>query len=209
MPVMTSPARPLQERDRMTITARLFPRNPGAGRPAALMAGLALSLTGCASAGVPAASAPASTAGAATSPASASSTPGAPAVTSRGTTACTLVTRQDASTALGAAVGPGKSATAQGGSRCVYGDGALIVSTDAQGKTAYDQGRAAMTSAPKGTWAVVRGLGDGAFVSHGGFVASVEFYQGATMVSVILSGSQPPPPTAAALAVARAAAARM
>jgi hypothetical protein len=119
------------------------------------------------------------------------------------------VTQQDARTALGAAVGPGKSATAQGGSRCVYGDGALIVSTDAQGKTAYDQGRAAITSAPKGTWAVVHGLGDAAFVSHGGLVASVEFYKGATMVSVILSGSQSPPPTAAALTIARAAAARM
>jgi hypothetical protein len=48
----------------------------------------------------------------------------------------------------------------------------------------------------------------GAFVSHGGLVASVEFYKGATMVSVLLSGSQPPP-TAAALTIARAAARRM
>jgi hypothetical protein len=193
----------------MTIRTKLFPRHAGSGRPAALLAGLALSLAGCASAGAPAASAPTPAAGAATSAASASSTAGAPAAASAGASACTLVTQQDARTALGASVGPGKAATAQGGSRCVYGDGALIVSTDAQGKTAYDQGRAAIASAPKGTWAVVRGLGDGAFVSHGGLVASVEFYKGATMVSVILSGSQPPPPTAAALTIARSAVARM
>ncbi len=83
------------------------------------------------------------------------------------------------------------------------------MSTDAQGKTAYDQGRAAIKSAPAGTWAEVSGLGDGAFVSHGGLVASVEFYKGATMVSIILSGSKPPTPTAAALIVARAAVAGM
>ena len=120
-----------------------------------------------------------------------------------------VVTEQDASTALGAPAGPGESAVVPGGSRCIYGKGALIASTDAQGKTAYDKGRAAIRSAPAGIWALVSGLGDGAFVTHGGLIASIEFYQGATMVSIILSGSAPPPPTTAVLTIARAAAARM
>jgi len=193
----------------MTITAKAPPRHARSGLPAALLAGLALSLTGCADAGAGGASPSAPSAGTVTSAGRTGSAPGAPAAAIKGMSACTLVTEQDASTALGTAAGPGKSAVASGGSRCIYGSGALIVSTDAQGKTAYDKGRAAIKSAPAGTWAQVSGLGDGAFVTHGGLTASVEFYKGATMVSIILSGSAPPPPTAAALTIARAAAARM
>jgi hypothetical protein len=46
-------------------------------------------------------------------------------------------------------------------------------------------------------------------VSHGGPVASVEFYKGSTLVAIILSGSGTSAPVDAALAVARAAAARI
>lgn len=193
----------------MSITTKAFPLRGGSGLPAALLAGLALSLTGCASTGVSSASPPAPSAGTATSAGRTGDAPGTPKAAAAGKSACALVTEQDASTALGTPAGPGKSTVVPGGSRCVYGDGALIVSTDAQGKTAYDKGRAAIKSAPAGTWADVSGLGDGAFVTHGGPIASVQFYKGTTMVSIILSGSEPQPPTAAAVALARAAVARM
>ena len=173
----------------MTITTSALPLRAGSGLPAVLVAGLALCLTGCAGGG--GASSPGQPAGTATSAGKTSTASGAPAAAVRGVSACTLVTEQDASTALGAAAGPAKSAVVAGGSRCIYGNGALIVSTDAQGKTAYDKGRAAIKSAPSGTWAQVSGLGDGAFVAHGGPIASVEFYKGTTMVSIILSGSGP------------------
>jgi hypothetical protein len=123
--------------------------------------------------------------------------------------ACALVTQQDASTALGTTTGPGIAASAPGGSRCVYGNGALIVNTDAQGKTAYDQGRAAIRTAPAGSWADVHDLGDAGFVSHGGPIASVEFYKGTVLVSIILSGSGATAPVAAALVLARTAAGRI
>lgn len=77
------------------------------------------------------------------------------------------------------------------------------------GKTAYDQGYAAIKSAPSGRWANVHGLGDGGFVSSGGPIASVEFYKGTTLVSIILRGSGTSAPVAAALTLAKTVAARI
>jgi hypothetical protein len=57
------------------------------------------------------------------------------------TGACTLVTEQDASMALGRASGPGKQDTRLVASQCNYDDGALIVTAVPQGKAGYDASR--------------------------------------------------------------------
>jgi hypothetical protein len=123
--------------------------------------------------------------------------------------ACTLVTEQDARIALGATLVSGEETTSSHSSQCVYGDGALIVTTDDQGKTSFDTQRSAMSSAPKGSWSDVTGVGDGAFEAHAGPETTVTFYKGTIMVSIILSGSGPRARTSAAITVAKSAASHL
>jgi hypothetical protein len=123
--------------------------------------------------------------------------------------ACKLVTENDASTAIGAPSGAGLLTTRAHGSQCIYGTGALVVTTSDSGKTEYEQGRNAITAAPAGAWSDVSNLGDAGFTSHGGPVVSVEFYKGSTLVSIILNRSTASVPTDAAVTVAHAAADRI
>ena len=140
---------------------------------------------------------------------SATTTAGPAAASTGATDACTLVTEQDASTALGTTSGLGKEAGSSHSSQCVYGDGALIITTDDQGKTSFDTQRSAITAAPKGSWKDISGVGDRAFEAHAGPEVTVTFYKGTIMVSIILSGSSPHAPTSAAIAVAKSAASRL
>lgn len=121
------------------------------------------------------------------------------------TSACTLVTEQDASTALGTASGRGEETTSTHSSQCVYGQGALIVTTDDQGKTEFETQRSALSAAPAGSWHDITGIGDGAFEAHAGPEATVTFYKGEIMVSIILAGSGTQAPTDAAITAARSA----
>jgi hypothetical protein len=70
----------------------------------------------------------------------------------------------------------------------------------------YDVQYASMSTAPAGRWADVTVVGEAAFEAGGGRVASVTFYQGSAMVTIVLRGQTPQPPTAAAIAVAKVAA---
>jgi hypothetical protein len=133
-------------------------------------------------------------------------TAGSPAAV---TSACRLVTEQDARIALGATLVPAEETTSSHSSQCVYGDGALIVTTDDQGKASFDTQRSAMSSAPKGSWSDVTGVGDGAFEAHAGPETTVTFYKGTIMVSIILSGSGPRARTSAAITVAKSAASHL
>jgi hypothetical protein len=121
------------------------------------------------------------------------------------TSACTLVTEKDASTALGTASGRGDETTSTHSSQCVYGQGALIVTTDDQGKTEFETQRSALSAAPAGSWHDITGIGDGAFEAHSGPEATVTFYKGEIMVSIILAGSGTQTPTDAAITAARSA----
>src|SRR5664279_4174107 len=98
---------------------------------------------------------PAATA-AVTTPAATAATAGG----SSGLTACTLITKQDASTATGAAAGPGTSGGNAALSECIYRSGALIVSMKLDSKAFYDKEHAA--AGAKGA-SDVPGVGDSAF----------------------------------------------
>ena len=138
------------------------------------------------------------------------STTAVEASSSRGAaTACTLVTVDEATTALGSASGPGVLKSEGGSSRCVFGDGALDVFLGLDGKSVFDRGRAALAAAPAGTWSDIPDLGDAAYASHGGPVVSLELLKGRTLISIILSGSTAAVPTDSAVKLARSALARL
>jgi hypothetical protein len=122
---------------------------------------------------------------------------------------CSLVTEEEATTAIGQPAGPG---VAGGGSaeapQCMYGNGALIVIATNTGKAEYDSNHDAMAHGPAGSAQDVAGLGDGAFEVSGGPTALVYFYKGQTLVEIMLQGHLTAPADAA-ITVARAAATRV
>ena len=143
-----------------------------------------------------------------TTPGATSGTPSAGGATTV-VGACTLVTESDATTALGSAAGAGRETTSAHSSQCVYGAGAIIVTTDDRGKASFDTQHAAVKVSPAGTWSDVNGLGEGAFEAHAGPESTVTFYQGKIMVSILLSGAAGQSSTDAAIALAKAAAAHL
>jgi hypothetical protein len=124
--------------------------------------------------------------------------------------ACTLITEQDASSALGAPAGAAVVKNVPHASQCVFGSaGALTVTEDESGKTSYDRGRAALASAPAGSWSEVSGVGDAAFTLRTGGVVYVDFYKGGTHVTIVLAEATGAVPTDAPVTLAKAAAARL
>ena len=120
---------------------------------------------------------------------------------------CSLVTEAEATTAIGAAAGPGVPGGSSDVPRCTYGNGALIIDASSQGRAEYDSQHAAMTSGPAGSSREVSGVGDAAFEVSGGPTAIVMFAKGSTLVEIILQGSLSAPADAG-ITLASAAAGR-
>ena len=97
--------------------------------------------------------------------------------------ACSLITEQEAGTALGADPGPGQEISP---GHCIYGTGAsslnIVEQTLPGGKAGFDGLRSAMA----GTAIDVVGVGDAAFGQFSGSMAVVEFYKGDTLLALSL-----------------------
>jgi hypothetical protein len=103
---------------------------------------------------------------------------------------CSVITEQEATTALGADPGPGQESPPGVGGLgvCVYGAGSSVVrlSVDGSGvgKAIYDGDR---SSYPSASTTDVPGVGDGAFeIATIGSQVTVYFYKGGTFVSITL-----------------------
>jgi hypothetical protein len=176
-------------------------------------------LAGCSSSSATHANAPttqASNGAASSSPAGATRSTAKPvAATSAvaptaGIKICSLITEQEASTALGADPGPGQDTTSHGASSCMYGTSPKIVTVNlvpSRGKAAYDQLRA---HAPAGRVVDVAGVGDGAFGTSSGPATGIDFYKGDAFVAIVLvAGLSGTPSKDQAIVLAKAAAARI
>jgi hypothetical protein len=103
-----------------------------------------------------------------------------------GTTACSVVTEDDAAKALGADPGPGEAASHVGASSCAYGAAPSLVTVDlvpSGGRSAYDHARG--LAAP-GQLVDIGGVGEGAFGVSKGPLSSIEFYKGDALVTVVV-----------------------
>lgn len=124
--------------------------------------------------------------------ASPSSSGPSPTASQTANTACSLVTEQDVSTALGVDPGPGTEVVQTGGSACTFGASPKTVSVHLSlaGKVMYDQ----MRAAPVDGAAMVNlsGIGDAAFGVFKEPFASIGFYHGDAYVSIVIvaDGSQ-------------------
>jgi hypothetical protein len=120
-------------------------------------------------------------------------------------TACTVVTEQDASSALGSDPGPGTAAAQSGVTACTYGAAPHMVSVHVSpaGKAEYDQMHAAPVDGA--TPVDLSGIGDGAFGIFATPVASIAFYRGTSYVSIVIlsDGSQARAVTLATTAAGR------
>ncbi len=155
-------------------------------------AAVVLAVSGCQAAGSAGANQPPVPAAAAPSGqgASASGSTTTPAGSGNKDHPCSVITEQEASTALGADPGPGQETPPGVGGlgTCVYGAGSSVVrlSVDASGvgKAIYDGDR---SSYPSGSTTDVPGVGDGAFeITTSGSQRTVYFYKGSTFVSITL-----------------------
>jgi len=172
---------------------------------AATVTGLAASLlvTGCSIAGT-GASGPATSqpTGASTTVAPPSASPGADA--GAVAAACTVVTEEDASAALGLDPGPGIGVTVTRGTTCTYGAAPTMVSVHVNqaGKAEYDQMHA------KAVDGVIElnGIGEAAIGTFHPPVAAIMFYQGTSFVSIVIYGDDSPE---RAVTLATAAAGRL
>jgi hypothetical protein len=189
----------------------------------AVAAGIAASLmlVGCGSSSTPAA-APASTTTpvaptSATTPAAPTPSSDAPSTGSAATTggnACTLVTEQDVTAALGSDPGPGRPLTHLGASQCQYGSYqhafVLVNLLPSQGQAAYDRMRNNPKLSAAGAVADVPGVGDHAFGISGHGQASIWINKGDSLLLVMVAiQAAPNPPKDQALALATAAASRL
>jgi hypothetical protein len=175
---------------------------PAVAAPAATSSAAAPAATS--SAAAPVTPAAASTAAAAATAATSAATAGAVAAGGSGTTACGLVTEQDASAALGRAAGHGTPGGTAALSECIYDDGSLIVSEKADSKSLYDTSYAQAKA--KGA-TILPGIGDSAFqYSASTTFSGLEFLKGTTLVNILVGGAGA---RDAALAVAKSAASKM
>jgi hypothetical protein len=118
-------------------------------------------------------------------------------------TACDLVTQDDASTAIGTGVGPGKAGGNATLSECIYDDGSLIVAMETNSKTRYDTSH---TAAVAHGSAGISGVGDSAFARGTDQGCTLMFLKGTTLVNIIFTGTDA---QARTIAVAKVAAAKL
>lgn len=138
----------------------------------------------------------------------------APAASGGVARACSLVTEQDAGTALGKDPGPGSKFTSHGASQCQYGDFqtafVLVNLNPSQGKPFYDHARNNPKVSQAGAVTDVAGVGDRAFGIFGHGTASIYFNKGDALVLVMVEiHGASSPPKAQALALAKTAASRI
>lgn len=133
---------------------------------------------------------------------------------SAGGNACTLITEQDVTAALGTDPGPGTPLTHLGASQCQYGSyqtqWVLVNLTPSQGKASYGNFRNNPQTGNAGAMVDVAGVGDRAFEvgSHGS--AGIYFNKGdALVVLSVVIGSAASPPMKQALSLAKTAASRI
>lgn len=126
------------------------------------------------------------------------------------TTACALVTEQEASTALGADPGAGQATVHLGASSCVYGTSPTLVTVNlvpTGGAAAYDHAR---RQAPSGQTINLTAVGDGAFGVFRGPAAEIWFHKGDAVVAIgVIHGGSPVPPKDQAVALAKLAIGRL
>jgi hypothetical protein len=161
-----------------------------------------LLLAGCGpakSTGAAAGAKPAAASGG-TAASTADATPAPVAAGGGGLTACQVITEQDASTAVGHAVGAGTPGGTAALSECIYDQGALIVGMKTDSKAFYDKSRTAADA--KGA-KDVPGIGDSAFEAGTDKYATLLLLKGTTLVSILFSGTDA---SAAAVALAKVAA---
>jgi hypothetical protein len=162
-----------------------------------------------------AASAAATQAATATAPTAATGSPTPPGAPGGNPHACSLVTEQEASTALGADPGPGQetSSAVPGVGNCVYGrlvgPGVRVsVDTSGVGKAIYEGAR---SSYPSSQVTDVPHVGDGAFeIVTSDSQVTVYLYKGGTSASITLTtAATTGPPKDQGIALAKTAADRI
>ena len=180
---------------------------------ASSVAAAVLALSACHSGSAPSASAGAP--GAATQPTTSDGDGATPQAAGGNIHPCSLVTQQEATTALGADPGPGleTAGSAPGVFNCGYGPtvGAgvrLFVDASGVGKATYDGDRSSYTSSQATD---VPGVGDGAFqITSSASQVTLYFYKGGTFVSITLdTESTTAPLNDKVIALATAAASRV
>ena len=150
----------------------------------------------------------------ATPPAASATGDPTPAPAAAGGDACTLVTEQDVTAALGSDPGPGTPITQHGASQCQYGSyqtqWVLVNLTPSQGRAAYDNLRDKPQTGEAGAIVDVAGLGDRAFEvgSHGSAGIFVNKGDALVVLSVVI-GSATSPPMKQAVSLATTAAGRI
>jgi hypothetical protein len=140
-----------------------------------------------------------------------------PAVSGGNQHPCSVVTEQEASTALGADPGPGQESPpgVAGLGTCVYGAGFSVVrvsvDTSGVGKAIYDNDRSTVMGDNPALVVDVPGVGDGAFETpNGASQATVYLYKGGTFVSITLdTAATTGPPKNQVIVLATTAAGRV
>ena len=186
---------------------------PKLALPLTAAAAIILALSGC-RAGAPTSQAT-TAAGSATTPAAGSAT--TPAASGGNDHPCSVVTEQEASTALGADPGPGQETPSgvTGVGTCVYGAGSsvvrVIVDASGAGKAIYDGDRSTVVGINPALVVDVAGVGDGAFETpSGASEATVYLYKDTTFVEITLgTAATTGPPKDQAIALATTAAGRV
>jgi hypothetical protein len=123
---------------------------------------------------------------------------------------CVLLTEADATAALGADPGPGRSNAKAGLGQCDYGgdEGVLIqVIRHSQGKALFNQLNA--KGLADGSMTPVDGIGDAAISSSVGVSAMIQFVKGTYFVTILLTPSGDAPALPPATDLARTVAARI
>lgn len=170
---------------------------------AALGVAAVLLLTGCSAASSGSPSVTGSSGSAKPIPSAASSHP-------RATTACALITEQDATTALGSDPGAGTADVSGTSSSCSFGQYPNLLTVNlvaVHGKADFDHLTGRDTSH---TLVALSGVGDAAFALAKGEVANVWFTRGDAMVTIALVESAAGTnPQDVAMTVAQAADARL
>lgn len=168
-----------------------------------LLASCSAATTSTATSTAPSGANPAATSPAATSAATTAATAAPVKAGGSGMTACTLITEQDASAALGRAAGQGTAGGTAALSECIYDQGSLIVSMKTDSKALYDRSHASAKA--KGA-SDVPGIGDSAFKAGTDQSCTLLFVKGTTLVSILSGGAGAQD---AAVAVAKVAASKL
>jgi hypothetical protein len=210
--ILLNPRRPAQRGISMTVLSKTV--------PIAVATGILLALCGCstgaASSGDASTGQPAPAGSASPSQASPGAVTDSPAAAAGNAHPCSVVTEQEATTALGADPGPGQESPAgvSGLGTCVYGSMSSVVrvSVDSSGvgKAIYDGDRSTVTDANASSAVDVPGVGDAAFETpSGASQTTIYFYKGTTFVEITLGVPTGEPPKDQTTVLATSAAGRV